>query len=103
MAWLHTDWQKELDQVQDRINVILDEKVEPLLERAVDKATTEINTVVAKAEFELRDNTNHLIAELTAQRRQMVADAKSLIRYAAAAAFLVVLASVVVIKLVDKL
>ncbi len=102
MAWLHTDWGKELDQVQDRINLILDEKVEPLLDRTVEKATAEMTTVVAKAEFELRDNTNHLLAELTAQRHQMVADVKKLIRYAAVAAFLVVVASVVVIKVASK-
>lgn len=103
MAWLTTDWENELNQVQDRINLILDEKVEPLLDRTVEKATADITTVVAKAEFELRDNTNHFLAELTAHRQQMVADMKGVIRYAAVAAFLVVAASVLLIKLVGLL
>ncbi|HSX85832.1 MAG TPA: hypothetical protein VLE50_10530 [Cellvibrio sp.] len=103
MAWLTTDWENELNQVQDRINLILDEKVEPLLDRTVEKATADITTVVAKAEFELRDNTNHFLAELAAHRQQMVADMKGVIRYAAVAAFLVVAASVLLIKLVGLL
>lgn len=100
MAWLNTDWDNELNQVQDRINTILDEKVEPMLDRTVEKATTEITTVIAKAEFELRDNTDHFLTELAAQRQHMVAEMKGVIRYAAVAAFLVVAAAVLLIKLV---
>jgi thymidylate kinase len=99
MAWINTDWEKELAQVEGRINIILDEKVEPLLERMVNKASDEITTVVAKAEYELEESTNKFFIELTEQRKQLVADMKSIIRYAAAAIFLVVLASVAVIKL----
>ena len=100
MAWLNTDWENELNQVQDRINTILDEKVEPMLDRTVEKATTEITTVIAKAEFELRDNTNTFLAELAVQRQQMVVEMKGVIRYAAIAVFLVVVASVLLIKFV---
>lgn len=100
MAWLNTDWENELNQVQDRINTILDEKVEPMLDRSVEKATKEITTVIAKAEFELRDNTDHFLSELAAQRQQMVTEIKGLIRYAAVAAFLVVAAAVLFIKFI---
>jgi hypothetical protein len=103
MAWINTDWGKELAQVEDKVNVILDEKVEPLLERMVNKASDEITTVVAKAEFELQDSTNKFFIELTEQRKQLIADMKSVIRYAAAAALLVVVVSVVVIKFVGSL
>lgn len=100
MAWLHTDWENELNQVQDRINLILDEKVEPLLERTVEKASMEITTVVAKAEYELRDTTSQLLVELTAQRQEFVSDMKAVIRYAAVTLLLVVGASALLIKFI---
>lgn len=103
MAWLNTDWSKELNQVQDRINLILDEKVEPLLERNVEKASAEVATMLAKAEFELRDNTNHFLSEIESQRHQMVKEMKGLIRYAAIAALIVVVVSAVVIKIIGML
>jgi vacuolar-type H+-ATPase subunit E/Vma4 len=103
MAWLNTDWSKELNQVEDKISTILDEKVEPLLERMVAKASTEITVIVAKADYELRDNTDRFLKEIEVQRRRMVAEMKSVVRYAAIAAFIVVVASVALIKLVNSL
>lgn len=103
MAWLNTDWQKELDQVEEKVSGILDEKVEPLLNRAVEKASLEMSASISKAGFEFQDATNHLALELTAQRHALVRDIKALIRYAAIAAFLVVVASVIVITLLGNL
>lgn len=99
MAWLTTDWEKELNQVEDKVVSVLDEKVEPLMDRVVAKASAEMSTVVSQASFELQDTAKNLCSDLRVQRKEMVDDMKSLIRYAALMAFLVVLASVVVITL----
>lgn len=99
MAWLTTDWEKELEQVEIKINEVLDEKVEPLTERLLAKASAEMTTVISTASFELDETAKHFFAELSVQRQEMVKDLKAVVRYAAVAAFIVVVASVIVIKL----
>lgn len=99
MAWLNTDWEKELNQVEEKVVSVLDEKVEPLADRVIAKASAEMSTVVSQASFELQDMAKNFCTDLRAQRKEMVDDMKSVIRYAALMAFLVVVASVVVITL----
>lgn len=97
MALINTDWEKELDQVEQKVVSVLDEKVEPILDRMIAKASTEISTVASQSTYELQDAAKNLLNELRVQRREMVNDIKSLIRYAALMGFLVVVASVAVI------
>jgi len=99
MAWLTTDWDKELEQVEVKINEVLDEKVEPLTERLLAKASTEMTSVISTASFEAHETANHFFVGLSLQRQEMVKDLKAVVRYTAVAAFIVVVASVVVIKL----
>ena len=102
MAWIHTDWDKELDQVEQRITEVLDEKVEPLLDRTVAKASTEMSTAVSRASYEIQDTAEHIFAEFREQRKEMVQDMKGVIRYAAMAAFVVIIAAGLVITLLGK-
>lgn len=97
MAWLKTDWENELDQVERRVEKVLNEKVEPMADRMIEKATSQISTTTSQATYELQDITKNFLDEVKEQRREMVNDLKAIIRYAALVAFAVVVASVVVI------
>lgn len=97
MALINTDWEKELDQVEHKVVSLLDDKVEPILDRMIAKASTEISAVASQSTYELQDVANNLLNELRVQRGEMVTEIKSLIRYTALMAFLVVVASVAVI------
>ena len=102
MALINTDWEKELEQVENKARSLLDNKVEPLLDRVVEKASAEVSVAVSKATFELEDTANKFLAELRTQREEMVKQMTSLIRYAALMAIGVVVVSVVLIKLVNS-
>lgn len=99
MALINTDWEKELDQVEHKVVSLLDEKIEPILDRMITKASTEFSTVASQSTYELQDVAKNLLNELRLQRQEMVTEIKSLIRYSALMAFLVVVASVAVITI----
>lgn len=103
MAWLNTDWGKELEQVELKINEVLSEKIEPLADRIVVNAATEASTVILKASFELHESTDYFFTEMTAQRKALVSDMKTIICYGAVAAFVVIVGSAIVIKLLNPL
>jgi hypothetical protein len=103
MAWLNTDWGKELEQVELKVNEVLDEKVEPLAERLLSRASTEASTLISKSSFELHEEITYFFAELKNERGEMMKDLKAVIRYGAGAIFLVILASAVVITLLGLL
>lgn len=103
MALITTDWKKELEQVENKARSLLDNEVEPLLDRMVEKASAEVSVAVSKATFELEDTANKFLAELRVQREETMKAMKALIRYAAVMAFVVVVASVGVIKLVNSI
>ena len=103
MALINTDWEKELEQVENKARSLLDNKVEPLLDRVVEKASAEVSVAVSKATFELEDTANKFLAELSVQREETIKSMRSLIHYAALMAFVVVVASVGVIKLVNNM
>jgi|SRR5690554_386903 GTP:adenosylcobinamide-phosphate guanylyltransferase len=102
MALITTDWKKELEQVESKARSLLDNEVEPLLDRVVEKASAEVSVAVSKATFELEDTANKFLAELRVQREEMVKQMKSVIRYAALMALGVIVVSVVLIKLVNS-
>ena len=99
MAWLTTNWESELEQVEAKINEVLDQKVEPLTERVLAKASAEMTAVISTASFELHETANHFFAGLSLQRQEMVKDMKAVVRYTALVAFIVVVASAGIIKL----
>lgn len=89
MAWLDTDWTKELEQVNAAMSTLLDEKVEPMVDRALNRSVEEISVVVAKASFELRDAVEQLSLEINQQRELAAKDGRRLINYAALMAVVV--------------
>lgn len=103
MAWLTTDWEKELEQVELKINEVLDDKVEPLGERLLTKTSAEMVKVISQAGFEIHETANHIFIELAVQRRELVKDMRSLIRYAGAVAFLVVIASALAFRFIGQM
>lgn len=103
MAWLNTDWGSELEQVETKVISVLEEKIEPLTERVILKASAEMSNLVSKASFEMQDAGQLMLREIAAQRKELVEDLRALIRYAGFIAFMVILSSVAVIRIVDAI
>src|SRR5690606_21183297 len=74
-----TDWAKELEQVEVTVSRLLDEKVEPMVERNLERGVKEISVVMDKASFEIQDAIKQLGEEVDRQRQQAVKDARKLI------------------------
>lgn len=103
MALINTDWEKELDQVEQKIVSLLDEKVEPILDRLITRVSAEISTVASQSAYELQDVAQNLLNELRAQRKEAMAEIKYLIRYAVLLGFLAVVAATAVITVAAAL
>ncbi len=102
MALINTDWENELDQVERKVINVLDDKVEPLFDRTVAKASAEASTIVSQAAFELQEVTNNLLREIRNERQEAVKEIRALIRYAALLTFVVVTASTIVITIAQN-
>lgn len=68
MALINTDWTKELEQVNQSLSKLLDEKVEPMVDRALDKSVAEIEVALSKASFEVQEAIKLLSSEMDRQR-----------------------------------
>jgi CHASE3 domain sensor protein len=79
MALIKTDWTKELEQVEATCNKLLDERIEPMVERNLERGVNEVSLVMDKASFEIQDAIKQLREEVDRQRQQAVADARQLI------------------------
>lgn len=79
MAFINTDWTKELEQVEATLSKLLDEKVEPMIDQTLDRSVKEISVVMDKASFEIQDAIKLLSVEIDRQRRLVVNDCKRLI------------------------
>lgn len=79
MALINTDWTKELKQVEETVAQLLDEKVEPMVERNLERGVKEMSVVMDKASFEIQDAIRQLGEEVDRQRQQAVKEARQLI------------------------
>lgn len=79
MALINTDWTKELKQVEETVAQLLDEKVEPMVERNLERGVKEMSVVMDKASFEIQDAIKQLGEEVDRQRQQAVKEARQLI------------------------
>jgi hypothetical protein len=87
MALINTDWTKELAQVEDTLVKFLDEKLEPMADRILDRGITESSVILAKASFEVQEAIKQATQELESQRKLAIKEIKHLIFYAGVAAF----------------
>lgn len=79
MALINTDWTKELEQVNQSLSKLLDEKVEPMVDKALDRSVDEIEIALNKASFEVQEVIKHLATEMDNQRVLLVDACKKLI------------------------
>ena len=91
MAFINTDWTKELEQVEATLSKLLDEKVEPMIDQTLERSVKEISVVMDKASFEIQDAIKLLSVEMDRQRRLAAADMKKIVIYAAAALLIVII------------
>ena len=90
MALINTDWTKELEQVENTLVKFLDEKLEPMADRILDRGIAESSVILAKASFEIQDAIKQATQEIESQRKLAIKEIKHLIYYAGAAAFVVI-------------
>lgn len=102
MAWLETDWSKELEQVNQSVGKLMDEKVEPMIDRALDRGVQEMSVALDKAAFEVKDAVALLSHELTLQRQKARKDARQLIHYTALVAIAVFVVCTVITEVVSR-
>lgn len=79
MALINTDWTKELEQVNQSLSKLIDEKVEPMVDKALDRGVEEIETALNKASFEVQDAIKLLSSEMDRQRQLLMSDIKKVI------------------------
>ncbi|RYY73272.1 MAG: hypothetical protein EOO52_17835 [Gammaproteobacteria bacterium] len=104
MALINTDWTKELAQVESTLNKVLDEKLEPMADRILDRGMSEASTILAKASFEVQEAIKQATKEIEHQRKTAINEIKRLIYYAGAAVFIVIsLTSVCIVAAVKYL
>ena len=90
MALINTDWTKELAQVENTLVKVLDEKLEPMADRIIDRGIAESSVILAKASFEVQESIKQATQEIENQRKVAIREIKKLIFYAAIAAFVVI-------------
>lgn len=74
MALLKTDWTHELAQVKQSMQEVLDEQVEPLIDKTLDRGVSEMQTALNKLSFEMDEGIARLTREVDHQRRLLVRD-----------------------------
>ena len=90
MALINTDWTKELEQVNQSFSKLLDEKVEPMVDKALDRSVAEIEVALNKASFEVQEAIKLLASEMDRQRNVLVHDFKKLVAFSLIAVALLV-------------
>lgn len=79
MALINTDWTKELEQVEVTFSKLLDEKVEPMVDRTLDRSVKEISVVMDKASFEIQDAIKLVSLEMDRQRQLFMSEIKKVV------------------------
>ena len=89
MALINTDWTKELEQVEHKLAKFLDEKLEPMADRILDRGIAESSVILAKASFEIQEAIKQATQEIESQRKSAIKEIKHLIYFAGLSAFIV--------------
>ena len=89
MALITTDWTKELEQVENTLVKFLDEKLEPMADRILDRGIAESSVILAKASFEIQDAIKQATQEIESQRKSAIKEIRHLIYFAGFSAFIV--------------
>ena len=101
MALINTDWIKELAQVENTLVKFLDEKLEPMADRILDRGIAESSVILAKASFEVQEAIKQATQEIENQRKVAIKEIKKLIFYAGVTAFtIIVVTSVFVVGVI---
>ena len=101
MALINTDWTKELAQVENTLVKFLDEKLEPMADRILDRGIAESSVILAKASFEVQEAIKQATQEIENQRKVAIKEIKKLIFYAGVTAFtIIVVTSVFVVGVI---
>jgi len=101
MALINTDWTKELAQVENTLVKVLDEKLEPMADRIIDRGIAESSVILAKASFEVQEAIKQATQEIENQRKVAIKEIKKLIFYAGVTAFtIIVVTSVFVVGVI---
>lgn len=74
MAFINTDWSKELDQVNQSLNKLLHTDVEPMIERTMDRGVLEVEKALDKMSFEMQGAIKELAQEIEQQRTAFIKD-----------------------------
>jgi vacuolar-type H+-ATPase subunit H len=102
MALINTDWTKELEQVENTLSKFLDERIEPMAERILDRGIAESSVILSKASFEIQDAIKHATQEIESQRKLAIKEIKHLIYYAGISVFVVIVSTSVFVAGVVK-
>ena len=79
MALINTDWTKELEQVNQSLSKLLDEKVEPMVDKALDRSVEAIEAALNKASFEVQETIKLVSSEMDRQRQLFMSDFKKVV------------------------
>lgn len=82
MAFINTDWSKELDQVKEMVGEVVDRQLNPMIQGAISQASTELGAVVKQASDQLQANIRLVSEEIHDQRRVTKDEIMQLIDYA---------------------
>lgn len=82
MAFINTDWSRELGQVEDMIGSVVDKQLNPMIQGAIAQASAELGAVVKQASDQLQTNIKLVSDEIHDQRRVTKDEIKQLIDYA---------------------
>ncbi|MDC7690381.1 hypothetical protein [Vogesella indigofera] len=82
MAFINTDWSKELEQVEATAAKIVDNKLSPMIKDAISQAGQELSQVVAEAGNQIESNIKVLSEEIHNQRSLTKDELIALIDYA---------------------
>lgn len=72
MTLFKTDWTHELDQAKLALSEVIDEKVEPLIDRSLDRSVKELSVAMDKASFEIQDAIEQFSAEVERQKNDFL-------------------------------
>jgi F0F1-type ATP synthase membrane subunit b/b' len=79
MALINTDWTKELEQVNQSLSKLLNEEVQPMVDKALDRSVEEVEVALNRASFEVQEAIKQLAAEMDKQRALVIDSCKKLI------------------------
>lgn len=72
MAIFKTDWTGELEQANTALIKFLHEEVEPVVSKTLDRSVHEVEDILGKLSFEMKQTIEHAATEVEQQRLHLV-------------------------------